>query len=93
VATGDFFRARKAADCEADHSPLSSAEVKDAQRYSSAPHYAFMAYIIIKYEATLPLSYNVVVIVIVVSMMTVIVRHLVQWMGRCGWLVLGNGFW
>jgi hypothetical protein len=30
--------------CEADHSPLSSAEVKNAWSYNPLPQYAFMAW-------------------------------------------------
>jgi len=33
----------KRAGCEADHSPQSSIEVKNAWRYNSNPQYVFMA--------------------------------------------------
>jgi hypothetical protein len=42
MGTGGSFRERKAVGCEADLSPVSSAELKDAQRYSSTPQYAFI---------------------------------------------------
>jgi hypothetical protein len=35
---------------EADHSPLSSAEVKNAWSHTSTPHYAFMAWCLLKHK-------------------------------------------
>jgi hypothetical protein len=47
----------KAAGREADHSPPSSTDVKNAWRYTSTPKYVFMAWWLVKHRATLPLLY------------------------------------
>jgi len=39
--------------CEADHSPTSNAEVKNAWSYTSAPQYVFTAWCYIKQEICL----------------------------------------
>jgi hypothetical protein len=36
--------------CEADHSPLSSAEVKNVWSYTSTPQYVFMAWCLVKHR-------------------------------------------
>jgi len=38
------------AECEADHSPPSSAEVKNMQSYTSTPQYVFLTRYLIKKE-------------------------------------------
>jgi hypothetical protein len=47
---------------EADHSPPSSAEVKNAWSYTSTPHYIFMAWCLVKHRDNfiLPLNINIV---------------------------------
>jgi hypothetical protein len=42
MGTGGFFPGGKAAGCEADHSPPTTAEVKKMWIYTSTPPYAFM---------------------------------------------------
>jgi hypothetical protein len=44
---------------EANHSPPSSAEVKNLWRYSSIPPYIFMALCLVKHGTTLPYSIHV----------------------------------
>jgi hypothetical protein len=44
---------------EADHSPLSSAEVKNAWSCTSTPQYVFMAWCLAKHTKTLPLPFTV----------------------------------
>jgi hypothetical protein len=46
---GHFSRG-KATGREADHSPSSSAEVKNAWNYTSTPHYVFMAWCLVKHR-------------------------------------------
>jgi hypothetical protein len=50
VGTRGFFPSGKAAGREADHSPSSSAEVKNAWSYISAPQYAFTAWCSVKHR-------------------------------------------
>jgi hypothetical protein len=40
---------------KADHSPSSSAEVKNAWSYTSTPHYVFMGWCLVKHREILPL--------------------------------------
>jgi hypothetical protein len=48
--TGGSFPGGKAAGGEADHSPPSSAEVKNAWSYTSTPQYVFMAWCLVKHR-------------------------------------------
>jgi hypothetical protein len=43
--------------CEADHSPPSSAEVKNAWSYTSTPQYAFMTWCLVKHRDNFTLLY------------------------------------
>jgi hypothetical protein len=59
MGTRDSFSGSKAARCEADHSPPSSAEVKNSWSYTSTPQYVFVAWFLVKHRnnftLTLPL--------------------------------------
>jgi hypothetical protein len=62
TGTRGSFPGGKAVGREADHSPPSSAEVKNAWTYSCTPQYAFMVWCSVKEESigtTLPLPYPV----------------------------------
>jgi len=48
MGTGNSFLGGKAARREADHSPPSDAEVKNAWSFSSSPQYVFTAWRLIK---------------------------------------------
>jgi hypothetical protein len=44
--------------CEADHSPPSSAEVKNAWSYTSTPQYVFMAWCLVKHRDNFTFTFN-----------------------------------
>jgi hypothetical protein len=48
--TGGLFLGVKRPGCEADHSPSSSSEVKNAWRYTSTPQFIFMAWCLLKHR-------------------------------------------
>jgi hypothetical protein len=50
MGTRGSYPGGKAAGREADHSPPSSAEVKNAWSYTSTPQYAFMAWCLVKHR-------------------------------------------
>jgi hypothetical protein len=50
---------------EADHSPPSSAEVKNAWRYTSAPQYVFMAWCLVKHKNTFTFIIIIIIIIII----------------------------
>jgi hypothetical protein len=50
MGTSGSFPGVKAAGREADHSPQSSAEVKNAWSYTSTPLYVFMAWCLVKHK-------------------------------------------
>jgi hypothetical protein len=48
--TGGIFPRIKRPENEAHHSPLSSAEVRNAWSYASTPPYAFIAWCLVKHK-------------------------------------------
>jgi hypothetical protein len=51
--TGAFNSVIKRPECGADYSPLSNAEVKNAWSYTTTHQYAFVAWCLLNYGATL----------------------------------------
>jgi hypothetical protein len=47
---GSFSPGLKQLGCEADHSPISSAKVKNVWHYTSTPQYVFMAWCLVKHR-------------------------------------------
>jgi hypothetical protein len=56
MATGGSFAGVMRPGREADHSPLSTAEVKKVWSYTSTPQYVFTTWCIVKHRKTLPLG-------------------------------------
>jgi hypothetical protein len=50
MGTGGSFPGVKQPGCEADHSPPSNAEVKNAWSYTSNPQHAFVAWCLVKHR-------------------------------------------
>jgi hypothetical protein len=57
MGTGVSFSGVKRPGCEADHSPPSSAEVKNAWSYTSTPQYVFMEWCLVKHRDNFTLPY------------------------------------
>jgi hypothetical protein len=67
MGTRDLYLGVKRPGREADHSPSSIAEVKNAWSYTSAPSYAFMAWCSVKKEVTTLLYLPLLIINNVIS--------------------------
>jgi hypothetical protein len=52
-APGDLSQGVKGPGCKANHSPQTSAKVKNAWNYTSAPPYIFIAWYLVKHKISL----------------------------------------
>jgi hypothetical protein len=56
---------------EADHSPLSSAEVKNEWRYIFTPQYVFMAWCLVKYRDNFTLHFTIMMMMMMIIIITI----------------------
>jgi hypothetical protein len=59
IGTTGSFLGSKELEREADHSPPSNAEVKNAWSYTSTPQYAFMAWCLVKHRDNFTFTFYV----------------------------------